>query len=289
MSNLRWEQEIISGFLSDDELRDFVDSNLRKSLVSVGFSEKLADVLTRGSGFDVQWFQKEFSKELEEVYRIGFFQKLVPAYFETFVIPEIPPGKILDVGCGTGILIKKLAESASFKDLTGIDINEYSEWKSFEGSGIHFEVVTEEQFPEFLKTHQPDSATLTWALHHMRYDEQMRYLRMLFGVMKSGSKIIILEDSYSERLSPEGGEDRWRAFMKWSEDDRRKIMSVYDWVANRVLAQREHVPIPFGYRTMEDWIKVCEEVGFKLVKKKFIGFPGQRDINTPQSLMIFQK
>jgi SAM-dependent methyltransferase len=289
MSNVKQEQEIISSFLSDLELRDFVDSNLRKSLVSIGFSEKLADTLTRGSGFDVKWFQKEFSKELEEVYRIGFFQKFVPAYFEKFVIPEIPPGRILDVGCGTGILIKKLAESASFKDLTGIDINEYPEWKSFEAHGIHFEVVTEEQFSEFLKTHQPDSVTLTWALHHMRYEEQARYLRMIFEAMQLGSKLIILEDSYSEGLPPENGEDRWRAFMKWSEDDRRKIMSVYDWVANRVLAQRKHVPIPFGYRTMEDWIRLCEEGGFKLIKTRFIGFPDQRDINTPQSLIIFQR
>ena len=123
----------------------------------------------------------------------------------------------------------------------------------------------------------------------MRYDEQERYLKTIFGIMKPGSKIIILEDSYSEELPPENGEDRWRAFMKWPQDDRRKIMSVYDWVANRVLAKREHVPIPFGYRTMEEWIRLCEEVGFKLNSKKFIGFPSQRDINTPQSLIIFEK
>ena len=283
------EQKIISDFLANSSLKDFIVANFQESLVSIGFSKKLIDTLTSNlSNLEISRFQSDFSDELEKIYCIGFFQKIVPAYFEQFVIPEIPEGKVLDVGCGTGILIKKLSE-VGFHDLVGIDINEYPEWQSFSSRGARFEVVSENQFPKFLVEHQPDAITLTWALHHMRYDEQERYLKMIFEKMKDGSKIVVLEDSYSEELHPENSEERWRTFMKWPESARKKIMSVYDWVANRVLAKREHVPIPFGYRTMEEWIKLFTKIGYGLISRKFIGFPDQRDINTPQSLLIFRK
>ncbi len=283
------ERKIINDFLDDSNLRNFIIVNLKESLTSIGFSKNLIDALTGGlSDLDVSKFQNDFSGELENVYRIGFFQKIVPAYFEQFIIPEISKGKILDVGCGTGILVKKLSE-AGFRYLAGIDINEYPEWESFGAPNVRFEVVSESQFPKFLTEYQPDSVTLTWALHHMEYDEQERYLKMIFEKMKEESRIVILEDSYSEELRPENGEKIWRAFMKWPEGDRKKIMSVYDWVANRVLARREHVPIPFGYRTMEEWTKFFAKIGYRLTSKKFIGFPDQRDINQPQSLLIFQK
>ena len=77
--------------------------------------------------------------------------------------------------------------------------------------------------------------------------------------------------------------------MEWNPNQRKNIMSVYDWVANRVLAQREKVPIPCAYRTLEEWSNILEKKGFKTVMQKFIGFPNDRDINSPQSLIVAEK
>ena len=66
-------------------------------------------------------------------------------------------------------------------------------------------------------------------------------------------------------------------------------MGIYDWVANNVLEQRDWVDIPLSYRTLEEWEKLFMASGFKIIKKKYIGFPAKRDINTPQSLIVLMK
>ncbi len=290
------EQRRIADFLSDASLRQFVFGNLRQSLGSIGFSEELVAALLKGldsisvEEFDVEKFGSDFKTELDQVYNIGFFQKYVPDYFLRSVVPITPSvSKILDVGCGTGILAHLYAQTGRFTEVVAIDINPYPEWESFKRDGIAFSVVEESDFNTFLNTAKPDALVLTWTLHHMEFEEQKRYVRYIYDALKPQAQVVILEDAYSTERSPENGEPRHDAFMSHSASARANIMSVYDWVANRVLAQRSKVPIPFGYRTLEEWIGLFEEVGFHTVEKKFIGFPDFRDINTPQALLVLQK
>ncbi len=123
----------------------------------------------------------------------------------------------------------------------------------------------------------------------MERDEQERYVGYLYKALAIGASLVALEDSYSTELPPENDIGVYDSFMKFNEDDRCKIMGVYDWVANKVLAQRDKVDIPLTYRTLEEWGKLFIDNGFSVVKKKFIGFPEKRDINTPQSLLIVTK
>lgn len=285
------EQKTIKEMLSNKQLYDFIRQNLRQSLPSVGFSEKFAGELTEDLDcINVSTFQNKYSEELGRVFTIGFFQAIVPEYFEQYVIPEIPKSdKFLDIGCGTGILISRLAKTGKFNKLTGIDVLTYPEWKIFSGKNIDFQIVDDKNFPFLLGKLKPDSITLTWTLHHMKIKEQCKYLEIIFSNMKKGSKLVILEDAYSDDLQPENGKDKYEKFMKWNKESRKKIMSIYDWVANRILAQRAEVSIPFTYRTMEEWIQLGEKIGFRCFSKKFIGFPDKRDINTPQSLVVFEK
>jgi|GEM_PF-1610598 len=272
-------------------LNDFILRNLNTSLLSIGFSKSfLNDLLPNLSNLDVKNFGEKWAYDLEHTYSIGFFQQLVPKYFSNYVVPATPSSsKILDVGCGTGILGKLYAEDPRFKEIVGIDIQSYPEWETFKNEKIIFRVVKEPDFPVFLKKERPDSIVITWTLHHMEYAEQERYLEYIYDCLKPGAHIIVLEDSYSITLAPENGATKYAEFMRWDIEERKLIMSVYDWVANRVLAQREEVPIPCAYRTIEEWSHLLNKKGFTVVAQKFIGFPDQRDIHTPQSLLIAQK
>jgi SAM-dependent methyltransferase len=281
-------QEILS---SDKKLAVFIIENLRSSLSSIGFSENfLDDLLSDLGNLNVKDFGEKWKEELKQKYSIGFFQNLVPKYFLEYVVPVTPSSdEIIDVGCGTGILAKLYAQDDRFKKVTGIDINSYPEWEIFRNEKIRFEIVKENNFAGFLKIEKPDSIVLTWTLHHMEYDEQERYLGYIYENLKIGAKIVVLEDSYSTNLAPENGANKYEKFMEWNPDQRKNIMSVFDWVANRVLAQREKVPIPCAYRTLEEWSTILEKKGFKTVVQKFIGFPNDRDINSPQSLIVAEK
>jgi SAM-dependent methyltransferase len=276
---------------SSQSLTNFIIEDLRSSLSSIGFSNvMLSDLLLDIGTLDVNTFGEKWKEELLQKYSIGFFQKIVPGYFSKYVVPVTPSSdKIIDVGCGTGILAKVYVQDARFKKVLGIDINQYPEWEIFQSEKITFKVIKEDDFLDFLKAEQPDSIVLTWTLHHMEPDEQERYLEYIYDKLKPGATVVVLEDSYSDTLAPERGADKYERFMKWNVEDRQKIMSVYDWVANRVLAQRENVPIPCAYRTLEGWRCLLEKKGFKIITQKFIGFPDSRDINTPQSLLVARK
>lgn len=289
------EEEIkrIQDYLDDQSLKDFVYNNLLQSLQSIGFSSKfvsdLFTLLDCLSEEHICLFQKKYEKDLDETYSTNFFKKIVPSYFSKYVTPEIPQCRtVVDVGCSTGIFAYSLSKERRVEKVIGIDIIEYPEWSSFKNKKLRFEVVSENFF-EFLNETKPDVVTMTWTLHHISYQEQLHYLKGIFEILKPCTHFVVLEDTYSTVLDPELGTELYSKFFSWGKEDRVKIMSVYDWIANRILARRKTVPIPFGYRTMEEWVKTFEKIGFLIEKETFIGFPEQRDINTPQGLIKCKK
>jgi len=213
----------------------------------------------------------------------------VPPYFEKQVIPYIPKSKtILDLGCGTGILAHLLEKSGKFEQIVGMEIDKYSEWDKFRSEKVSFSVVREDEFNDFLRKINPEVIVLTWVLHHMTFEEQERYLKNIYSLL-SKVTLVVLEDSFSIKIPPEENMGAYNSFNRLNLKEKRHIMSILDWLANRVLGMKDNIPIPFAYRTLEDWEKLFEKIGFEVIKKRYIGFPSNRDINTPQSLIVVRK
>lgn len=273
--------------LKNREIYDFVIKNFRHSLKAVGFSKILInDLLSNLLSLDDKFFARH-GKELHKVETVGFFQDIVPDYFSKYVVPSIPQvKKVLDIGCGTGILAYVLSKDFRFESIIGMDLKSYPEWKKFKGSKAQFHIVKEGEFAKFVRKEKPDAVVLTWTLHHMKHAEQERYLKSLHRLLGAGTKVIILEDSYSATLTPINGLGLAKSFARLRDKDKTDIMFVYCWVANRILAQRGKVPTPSGFRTLEEWKSLFKRLGFGIERESFIGFPDRRDINTPQSLMV---
>ncbi len=285
------ELKNIKGILADEHIRKFAEQNLKNSLHSIGFSENLIkELIFLFDDLNIEPFVKKHEKELEEIHTKRFFQKIVPDYFQKYIVPEIPEAeKVVDVGCGTGVLLRLLSVNTQFKKLIGIDLNPYPEWELFVTERITFKIVEEIKFKSFLAVERPNIIVLTWTLHHMPFEEQKRYLKYIYSNMEKDSVVVVLEDAYSSKMAPETGKDKHEAFMEFNKNDRIKLVSFYDWVANRILARRKLVPMPFSFRALEEWEQLFAQNGFETVNKKYIGFPEQRDINTPQSLLVVKK
>ncbi len=282
-------QEKVNDILADKEVREFIVTNLKQSLASIGFKSDLIQDLTDNlHDLDVGGFVKKHESELKHVHDNLFFNDAAKEYFSKHVVPEVPKSEVvLDLGCGPGILAGLLAESENFNKVLAWDIKAYSTWEN--SDNIQFAEVSEEQFPKMIEDAKPDSITLTWVLHHMEFDEQERYLSYLRNGIEKGTRVVFLEDTYSTKLLPRDGVELHNEFMKRDEAQRKNIMAVYDWVANRVLARRGTIPIPFTFRSLEEWKDFCAQYGFKTVKQKYIGFPERRDVNTPQGLFVLEK
>lgn len=277
----------IRKMLENPKVRKYVLKNLGPSLFSIGYSESLVnDLLKSIENLEFENFQKKHKKELEKVRIIDFFQKTVPPYFRKQVIPHIPKSKtILDLGCGTGIMAHLLEKSGKFEEILGIEINEYPEWKNFKSDKVKLKVVKENAFENFLRKTKPDTIVLTWVLHHMTLEEQERYLKKIYSLLDKVT-IVALEDSFSTELKPEEDRGVFDSFKNLSLEEKYSIMSILDWLANRIIGLKEDMPIPFAYRTLESWQKLCERIGFRVIEKRYIGFPENRDIDTPQSLIV---
>lgn len=139
---------MILNLLTNKEVHDYVVNNLQSSLSSVGFSKTLVNDLTENlDHLELQQFRKEYSAELNEVYTIGFFQRLVPEYFSHHVVPEIPSSdEILDLGCGTGILASILAKEDRFKHITGIDLHRIPNGNYLKIQKQHLKLYRRESF-----------------------------------------------------------------------------------------------------------------------------------------------
>lgn len=283
--------DLVNNIFSDSGKKDFITSSLRESMANLGFSDALrAELLENIDTLNISDFIAKHKDELQQIQNRHFFGELVPIYFKKNVLPEIPfGGKVLDLGCGPAILIQCLIQRGENKEIVGIDIMPNVRWEVISPQDARLEVVKESEFPPYLAKEQPDHIAVTWVFHHMEYEEQKRYLVALHKVLKSGATVVMLEDSYSETLPPESGSARYKSFMKWSREDRYKIMGALDWIANRIFSMRTTMPAPFAYRTLEDWEKISEDIGFAVIKTRFLGFPDDRDINTPQSLLVVRK
>lgn len=285
------EEEFVRDAFLEGKIGPYLKNGFRSSLDYIGFPQDLVESLFISiENLKTEDFTKKYNEQLHKLHDIGFFQEHVPLFAKKYILPLVPSAdRILDLGCGTGSLMRTMSQFGKFKHITGIDINSYPEWESLKSNKLKFCVVRENEFSDFIKSHKPDLVMITWVLHHMRYDEQERYLKHLSDALDTGTYVVILEDSYSTKLPPKNDQGVHAGFMALSDKDKKTVMSVYDWVANRLLARRKLIPIPFTYRTYEEWIKLFNEYKFKYALGSYIGFADHRDVNTPQSLLVFKK
>lgn len=283
--------DLVNNVFSDEKRKQFITDSLRESMTNLGFSDTLRDEFLQNiDTLSVADFIEQYKNELQQVQNEHFFGELVPVYFKENVVPEIPiEGKVLDLGCGPAILVQCLIERGKNLEIVGVDIMPNARWKIISPKDARLEVIQEFEFLPYLEKERPDHVAATWVFHHMEYEEQKRYLSALHNALKPGATVIVLEDSYSEILPPESGEGRYERFMQCNHEDRHKIMGALDWIANRIFSMRTTMPVPFAYRTLEDWKKVFEDTGFTVTKSRFLGFPDNRDINSPQSLIVAEK
>jgi SAM-dependent methyltransferase len=275
----------------NQNLKEYIFSNFRQSLSDINLNANLIEsLIVSVENFKIDEFIKTNESELDKLFTKGFYSGVALDNFTKYILPEIQGAKnIMDVGCGSGGLVRLISKVNREVSVIGVDIHPYAEWKEPAPENAQLIIADQLELKKLLANIKPDLILLTWVFHHMSTEEQLSYLGLIAEACSKGSRVIVLEDSYSNSLTPETGHRIYEKFIIWTEEKRQLIMAFNDWVANCVLGRRMDMPVPFTFRTMEAWIKLFERFDFQIKRSRFIGFPKERDVNNPQALFVLVK
>ncbi len=135
-----------------------------------------------------------------------------------------------------------------------------------------------------------DTIIVSLILHHMDNNDQRLFIKHLISVLKRNGRLILIEDSYPENKSNESISENIKAFLAFSEEEKMKILSFYDWFGNKIMRSRDNIALTFNYKTMEEWENVFKKEGLNLIFSEFIGEnPKNLDLFPPKAVMIFEK
>lgn len=135
-----------------------------------------------------------------------------------------------------------------------------------------------------------DTIILSMVLHHLRKKQQTKIIKNLILCLKNKGKIILIEDTYPERINSNGYDQITKDFLKLKSNDKKRILYFYDWFGNRLMRNRDNIPLFYNYRTMEEWKKFFENYKIKQIKSEFIKeSKSNPDLFPPKAIIVFQK
>lgn len=191
-------------------------------------------------------------KQAVDLYKGGDFSELFArirswdAPYEELNKAVPKAGKVLDLGCGDGLLANYLAISSPKRNVVGVEISKSRVMQASHGiSNAHFKQA------DILKlgSYKANSVVLAHVLHHLPSKKDQEVLiEKLSKQLKKNSKMVILEISR-------------QPYYKY-------LFSMFtDSVIVPILFEGKLFSYNFYYRTARDWRKLLTQYGFKVTLK----------------------
>lgn len=135
-----------------------------------------------------------------------------------------------------------------------------------------------------------DTVILSMILHHLRKKQQKEIVKNLILCLKNRGRIILVEDTYPEKANLKEYDKITKDFLNFKSRDKKRILYFYDWFGNRLMRNRDNIPLFYNYRTIEEWRNFFKMYGMKQIKSKFVKEnKSHPDLFPPKTIMVFQK
>ncbi|MBI4972144.1 MAG: methyltransferase domain-containing protein [Candidatus Omnitrophica bacterium] len=217
-------------------------------------------------------------------YTAGYFQ--IKPYLK-----NLPTGAVLvDVGAGNNALGKVIARNQAGLTVIGTDIYDYHE----EHGLPNLRFVQQRQADRLsFEDHFVDVVVLNAMLHHVSGDLLEPLLNEIRRVLKPGGRVLLIEDTYSETVSPDPASDAelTSEFLglvrKTGSEFAKNFFTFNDWYANILVHQWTGMAIPYNFHSMEEWQEIFKKSGFSSAQARYLGFPKQGFHKPSLAIQVF--
>lgn len=192
---------------------------------------------------------------------------------------------VADIGCGTGGLSEAIVQNIT--GVRRIIATDLIDRFNISNNLVEFRLQPQEDKLS-IDNNTIDTAVLSYVLHHIEKEDQITLLKDINRILKIGGILIVLEDTFSNKLKPINNSVLLTNYLKLDEIKRKSVLSFCDWLNNTVFGKL-NIPVPFTFKNIEEWERIFEQVGFSLVDKQFLGIDKCNLNFTPRGIMVFEK
>ncbi len=234
---------------------------------------------------DYSIYYSKWHNDTDECYRnnsIWYQCLLRPVLNNT---PET--ANILDVGCGTGLLVNMLKD-AGFSNVRGIDTSLH-QIATATRRGLPCEAVKDE-YIFCLADSEPASHDLIFlmdVLEHIPVPEQMRFVDALFRILKNGGRLVVCVPNANSSFGMRWRYSDWTHHTAFTEDSLEFVALNRGFVRIEFLPFEYGMPLQFPYfHQLSFWTRVLRTFVRSYRRLEAIGELGRQGMKIPLSLNI---
>ncbi|MEK6881988.1 MAG: hypothetical protein AABY22_20385, partial [Nanoarchaeota archaeon] len=120
--------------------------------------------------------------------------------------------------------------------------------------------------------------------------EQEKLISNAVSSLRKNGRIIMIEDTYPKINNIEKQSKNINDFLELSSEEKKKVLSFYDWFGNRLMRNRDQISLVYNYKSMEEWKKFFEKQGMKEIYSEFVKEEKSNlSLFPPKAIMVFEK
>ena len=281
--------------------------NLLTDLMTFGYGQFGIEYAEVKEMIDIlHYYRDDLAQARQELYDAGFDwlregtryygiyrnYKTTVRYNTTFTLirDHIEEGDIIaDVGCGDDKLGRIIVENIENTSVIGTDVVDYR-GTGYEGHERVDFILQEDSDKIPLPDNSVDKVLFSAVFHHASSETTDKLLAEARRVLRPNGRIIIIEDVVLESVPPRNNEENLvDKFKELTDEERKSVISIFDWHANHVVVGVTEIPMAFNYQTEEEWDQTFACAGFEVETKDFVGIYRDKFHPHPHTVFVLRK
>ena len=195
---------------------------------------------------------------------------------------------ILDVGCGNGNMAYFFLDDDNV-NYTGTDVYLPNDIDSCLISSKNISFLLQDSPVNIpVLDESMDIILIIDMLHHIEFKDQSNFLEDIYRKLKPDGRVIIFEYCFSEKEKGILNNEATNEYNKLTIMEKMNYLLLMDWLSNILFLNRT-MPMPYSFKTKEEWELMFKKLNFNIESSKYLGFPEEFFHQGPYSKFLLSK